>query len=85
MLKAKKEKIPTEKPSKPVIRTPYDLLANMDRFYKEDPWMTSFWNWPYLSWPERWNEFDKKISPLDLVDTGDKYRIIINDFVGYNK
>ncbi|UCF13726.1 MAG: Hsp20/alpha crystallin family protein [Thermoplasmatales archaeon] len=73
----KSKKIPTKKPSKPIVWRPLDLLTNMDRFFMDDPWVTSLWgSWPYIPWSERWNEPDMKISPLDLVDTGNKYKII---------
>jgi HSP20 family protein len=69
--------IPLRRSSQPAVWKSYDIFTNIDRFYKDEPWISSMWSgWPYLTWLERWNEADTKISSLDLVDTGNKYRII---------
>ncbi len=76
-IKKKAKKTTTGQSSTPSVWRPFNLLSNMDRFFMDDPWMTSLWgSWPYLPISERWNEPDKKISPLDLVDTGNGYKVI---------
>ena len=77
-VKAKKTKTtPTEKPTTPVVWTPWDIFENMDRFFWDDPW-TPGWRrrWQLAPWSERWPETDTKITPLDLVDTGKEYKIV---------
>ena len=78
-IKAKKEqKKPVEKTTTPTVWNPFEVFENMDRFFWDDPWRSSLWERrPTMGlWPDRWMDVDKKMSPLDLVDTGDSYKII---------
>jgi len=77
--KAKKEKqIPVESTSTPNVWNPLELFDNMDRYLWDDPWTPSFWKHrPSMNlMKEHWFDTDTKISPLDLVDIGDKYKVI---------
>ena len=83
--KEKNVKISTKSNKTPLKRTtaidvwnPFEILDNFDRFFMEDPWTPSWWRQrrPLTPWLGQWLEQDTKISPLDLVDTGDKYKII---------
>jgi HSP20 family protein len=62
----------------PTIWNPFEIIDNFDRLSMEDPW-TPFWykhRRPLIPWYGNWSQLDTKISPLDIVDTGDKYKII---------
>jgi HSP20 family protein len=62
----------------PKVWNPFDIMDNFDRFYMEDPWTP---NWlrsrrPLIPWYGNWHELDTKITPLDLVDSGDRYKVV---------
>jgi len=77
-IKTKNEKKqPVEKKASPVVWNPFDLFDNMDRFFMDDPWMPGWWRRKsaLTPWSERFLQTDAKISPLDLIDTGDTYKL----------
>lgn len=71
-------KTPVERTTTPTVWNPFEIFENMDRFFMEDPWAPMWWRHkrPLIPWSARWLEPDTKIAPLDLVDTGNKYKII---------
>ncbi len=77
--KNKVKKTATTKPSKtPIVWNPFNIMDNFDRIFMEDPWKP-FWlqqRRPFIPWYETSYEKDVKITPLDLIDTGEKYKII---------
>jgi HSP20 family protein len=77
-IKTKKDKkTPIEKTTAPVAWTPWDLFENMDRTFWDDPWMPGWRRrWHLAPWSERWIESDTKITPLDLVDKGNEYKVV---------
>ena len=64
----------------PSVRNPLDLMDSMDRWFWEDPW-TPIWRrrWSGLTPAEqlvdRWFDSDKRITAIDMIDTGKEYRI----------
>ena len=77
-IKTKKEKKqPIEKTTSPVVWNPFEIFDNMDRFFMDDPWISPWWRQrpTFNPWSERWLQTDTKMSPLDLIDTGDAYKI----------
>ena len=78
-IKTKKDKdVPIEKTKVPALWSPFELFENMDRLFWDDPWMTTWLRRrpSLIPWSERWVDTDMKISPLDMIDAGDKYKII---------
>jgi HSP20 family protein len=78
-IKTKKgKKIPVERTATPTVWNPFELFENMERFFMDDPWKAMGWRrrYPFIPWSEHWLETDTKMPPLDLVDTGNKYKII---------
>jgi len=77
--KNKVKKTATTKSSKtPNVWNPFNIMDNFDRIFMEDPWRP-FWlqqRRPSIPWYETSYERDVKITPLDLIDTGEKYKII---------
>ena len=80
-IKSKKDKkIISDKTTTPAVWNPWDLMESMDRWFWEDPW-TPLWRrrWSGLSPAEklvdRWFETDKKITAIDMIDTGKEYKI----------
>ena len=69
-----------EKPQYPSIRNPWDLMDNMDRWFWEDPW-TPIWKrrfsglTPAEQIIDRWFDSDKRITAIDMIDTGKEYKI----------
>ena len=76
--KIKSDKKIKDKTMLPTIWNPYDFFENFNRFFLEDPWSSMWWRRgiPLINWPERWLDRDTKIPTLDLIDTGDKYKIV---------
>ncbi len=76
----KVEKSVPEKMATPAIWNPWDLMENMDRWFWEDPW-APIWRrrWSGLTPAEklvdRWFDSDKKITAIDMIDTGKEYKI----------
>jgi len=62
----------------PTVWNPFDMLDNFDRIFIENPWTPSWWRQrrPLVPWQGNWLEADTKITPLDLVDSGDRYKVI---------
>jgi HSP20 family protein len=64
----------------PAVWNPWDLMENMDRWFWGDPW-TPIWRrrWSGLTPAEklvdRWFDSDKKITAIDMIDTGKEYKI----------
>ena len=69
-----------DKIATPSIWNPWDLLESIDRGVWEDPW-TPIWRrrWSGLTPAEqlvdRWFDSDKKITAIDMIDTGKEYKI----------
>jgi HSP20 family protein len=86
-IKTKKDiKSISEKTVSPTLWNPWDIMESMDRLFWEDPW-TPFWRRPRWggSIPrELWMDTDTKISAIDMVDTGNEYKIIA-EMPGVNK
>lgn len=67
----------TNKIKTPVIWNPLELMDNINRFFINDPWTSMWQNSQFFNnWPYRFMETDTKISKLDLIDKGDKYKIL---------
>ena len=78
-VKTKKGKsLPVEKTQTPAVWNPFDIFENMERFFMEDPWTPLWWRprRPLSPWSGNWLEADTKITPLDLVDNGNEYKVI---------
>ena len=85
-IKTKKEKKATpDKTATPAVWNPWDIMESMDRLFWEDPW-TPFWRrrWGSLIPYEKWFDTDKKITAIDMVDTGKEYKITA-EMPGVNK
>jgi HSP20 family protein len=86
-IKSKKEG--NEKPQYPSVWNPFDLMDTMDRWFWEDPW-TPIWRrrWSGLTPAEqlvdRWFDSDKRITAIDMIDTGKEYKITA-EMPGVNK
>jgi len=80
-IKAKKGKsiTPAEQPaSTPAIWNPFDVMENMDRFFMDDPWRPLWWR-RWLSsdpWYREWMTTDTKPATIDMIDLGDKFKIL---------
>jgi HSP20 family protein len=77
-IRSKKNKQkPVEKTTTPAVWNPFELFGNFDRFFIEDSWLPSWWRRraSLNPWSDRWLQTDTKISRLDLIDTGDAYKI----------
>jgi HSP20 family protein len=80
-IKTKKEKKTTpDKTTAPVIWNPWDIMESMDKWFLDDPW-TPFWRkrWGGLTptdrWYSQWFDTDRKITAIDMIDTGKEYKI----------
>lgn len=85
-IKTKKEKKTTpDKTTTPAVWNPWDIMESMDRWFWEDPW-TPFWRrrWGGLAPIEKWFDTDKKITAIDMIDTGKEYKITA-EMPGVNK
>ena len=89
-IKTKKgKKLPPEKITTPAIWNPWDLMDGMERWFWEDPW-TPLWRrrWSGLTPAEkladRWFDTDRKITAIDMIDTGKEYKITA-EMPGVNK
>jgi HSP20 family protein len=90
-IKTKKEKKTTpEKPTKPAVWNPWDLMESMDKLFWDDPW-TPFWHkprWggltPRETWYDRWFDSDTRITSINMMDTGKEYKITA-EMPGVNK
>jgi len=85
-IKTKKEKKTTpDKTTTPAVWNPWDIMEGMDRLFWEDPW-TPFWRrrWGGLVPIEKWFDTDKKITAIDMIDTGKEYKITA-EMPGVNK
>ncbi|KYK33980.1 MAG: hypothetical protein AYK22_00650 [Thermoplasmatales archaeon SG8-52-3] len=84
-----KTKKTSEKTSSPAVWNPWDLMDSMDAWFWEDPW-TPIWRrrWSGLSPAERmvdrWLDTDRKITAIDMIDTGKQYKITA-EMPGINK
>ena len=77
-IKTNSKKTPTRRTNTPTVWNPFEMLDNFDRFIMEDPWTPSWWRHkrPLSPWHSNWLQADMKITPLDLVDSGNKYKVI---------
>ena len=86
-IKTKKDKkSKPEKTTTPTVWNPWDIMETMDRFFWDDPW-TPFWRkqrWGGIIPRETWLDTDTKITAIDMVDTGKKYKITA-EMPGVNK
>ena len=86
-IKTNKDKKSTpEKTTTPTVWNPWDIMETMDRFFWDDPW-TPFWRkqrWGGIIPRETWLDTDTKITAIDMVDTGKKYKITA-EMPGVNK
>jgi HSP20 family molecular chaperone IbpA len=80
-IKTRKGKIkPPERVTTPAVWNPWDLMDRMDRWFWEDPWVP-IWRrrWSGLTPAEKladqWFDTDKKITAIDMIDTGKEYKI----------
>ena len=57
---------------------PLDVVQNMDRFFTDYPWMPMWWQrWKNASMLHgSYRDSQTKITPVDLVDMGDQYKIV---------
>ena len=57
---------------------PLDIVQNMDRFFADYPWMPVWWQrWKNASMLHgSYDNSQTKITPVDLVDMGDQYKIV---------
>lgn len=75
-----------ERPTRPSAWNPFDVFETFDRWLWEDPWRPGWplYGRPLSNWTGGWLERDTKITPLDLVDTGNEFKIIA-DMPGISK
>ena len=81
-VKTKKDKkITPEKKTAPAVWNPFDIMNTMNRWLWEDPW-TTLWRrrWesmiPRDTWYDRWLEPDMKQTAIDIIDTGNEFKVI---------
>jgi HSP20 family protein len=77
-VKAKSRKKTSADTAPPAIWNPLELFENVDRFFMEDFWSPLWWRQrnPISAYRNQWLEPDKKLTPLDLIDAGDKYKVV---------
>jgi len=80
-VKTKKADKLSKKASTPVIWNPFDLMESFDRFFWDDPWRPMWrrrWGTivPSNLLFYKWLEPNMKQTSIDLIDNGDKYKII---------
>ncbi len=84
-MKNNKEKKADIKENKPIERkpgfsawSPFEVFENMDRLFHEDPWTPPWWKRTSMRYP--WSEIsplgDSKMALLDILDKGDKFKVI---------
>jgi len=77
-IKTKNRKSATIDTTPPAVWNPLDLIQNVDRFFMDDFWSPSWWRrrGPISPYRDQLLETDTKLTPLDLIDTGDKYKVV---------
>ncbi|MBN2603160.1 MAG: Hsp20/alpha crystallin family protein [Candidatus Thermoplasmatota archaeon] len=62
----------------PAVWNPLELIENVDRFLMDDFWNPLWWRRrsPFSPYRDQLLETDTKLTPLDLIDAGDKYKVV---------
>ncbi len=71
------QKLQAQKTLLPILESPFEIFDDINRMYYGDPWIKPWWNrWMMNQSLGVSPESRMKLIPVDLMDTGNAYKII---------